>query len=37
LKKGARGGNMVSPTFNPLTGEPVGVQTFGWATLVLDL
>jgi hypothetical protein len=23
--------------YNPLTGEPVGVETFGWATLVLDL
>jgi Glycosyl hydrolase family 63 C-terminal domain len=23
--------------YNPLNGEPVGVETFGWATLVLDL
>ena len=23
--------------YNPLTGEPVGVETFGWATLVVDL
>jgi hypothetical protein len=22
--------------YNPLSGEPVGVETFGWATLVLD-
>jgi hypothetical protein len=23
--------------YNPLTGEPIGVETFGWATLVVDL
>ena len=23
--------------YNPLNGEPVGVETFGWATLVTDL
>jgi Glycosyl hydrolase family 63 C-terminal domain len=23
--------------YNPLNGEPVGVETFGWATLVVDL